>query len=93
MARFKLTVKKIERVCDFELCWGKGQTLSAQLEYPNLQRRYDQWQQAYLSFYRHLRGKLVYSGSFAAPPPDRYSHLRCQRRQIRSRSAGGIPGP
>lgn len=76
MTPFRLAVRKIDRVCDFELSWGRGQTLTAQLEYPNLQRLYDLWRQAYQAFYHHLRGTVIDSGSFPAPGPDRYRQLR-----------------
>lgn len=67
----------------FNLYWGEGQYLSAELPYPSLVcERYQEWQTAYLNFYRRLyavpplasiptlpdplRGRAAESGSFSA---------------------------
>jgi hypothetical protein len=61
---FRLRVKQVGTVCDFELSWGKGQAICAQLNYPlSLTKSYEQWQKAYLNYYRHLRGRKVASGT------------------------------
>lgn len=50
---FYLKIQKIERVCLFELSWGKGQKITAEVDYPNhLNHFYQQWRDAYLDFYR-----------------------------------------
>lgn len=72
---FKLRVKQVGTVCDFELSWGKGQILSVELNYPlSLTRSYEQWQSAYLNYYRRLRGHKVISGK-GTLPVDRYQEL------------------
>lgn len=66
----------------FNLSWGDGQYLSAELPYPSLVgERYQEWHIAYLNFYRRLvsaplqtaplpadelRGRAAESGSFSA---------------------------
>lgn len=67
----------------FNLSWGDNQYLSAELPYPSLVcERYQEWQTAYLNFYRRLvstpsfpqffassnelRGRVAESGSFSA---------------------------
>ena len=65
---FKLKVKQVATDCDFELSWGKGQTISVALNYPlSLTRSYEQWQSAYLNYYKHLRGQKVISGKGTLP--------------------------
>lgn len=62
---FNLKVQKIEQICLFELSWGQGQRLTAQVNYPtSLTRLYEDWQRAYLSFYQseHMRGRTVGGG-------------------------------
>ncbi len=62
---FNLKIKKFEQVCLFELCWGKGQTLTAQIDYPgNLNLLHQEWLQAYLNFYQsdEMRGRAVDGG-------------------------------
>jgi CHASE2 domain-containing sensor protein len=55
---FKLRVKQVGTVCDFELSWGKGQIISVELNYPlSLAKSYEQWQNAYLDYYKQLRGR------------------------------------
>ncbi|MBN3958725.1 CHASE2 domain-containing protein [Nostoc sp. NMS8] len=62
---FNLKVHKIEQTCLFELSWGQGQRLNAQVSYPNtLTQLYQEWRRAYLNFYQseHLRGRTVGGG-------------------------------
>ncbi|MBD2200352.1 MULTISPECIES: CHASE2 domain-containing protein [Calothrix] len=54
---FNLTVTRIQSVCQFEL-QGEGQKITEQVDYPlSLTQRYEDWQRAYLDYYRHLRGR------------------------------------
>ena len=56
MNQLKLTIKKINHICDFELSWSNNHTLVAQLEYPqNLSNLYQQWYSAYFNYYQNLR--------------------------------------
>ncbi len=49
----RLKVFRVEQVCFFELGWGKGQQMTAQIAYPEtLTQRYETWQTCYLDFYR-----------------------------------------
>ncbi len=62
---FNLKVQKIEQICCFELSWGQGQRLTAQVNYPsNLTLLYQQWRRAYLCFYQseQMRGRTVGGG-------------------------------
>ncbi|MGF1674120.1 MAG: CHASE2 domain-containing protein [Rivularia sp. (in: cyanobacteria)] len=62
---FNLKVQKIEQICCFELSWGQGQRLTAQVSYPsNLTVLYQQWRRAYLCFYQseQMRGRTVGGG-------------------------------
>ncbi|BAZ00305.1 putative Chase2 sensor protein [Tolypothrix tenuis PCC 7101] len=62
---FNLKVQKIEQICLFELSWGKGQRLTAQVNYPSaLGQLYQDWRRAYLNFYRsdQMRGRAVDGG-------------------------------
>ena len=62
---FNLKIKKFEQVCLFELCWGKGQTLTAEIDYPgNLNLLHQEWLQAYLNFYQsdEMRGRAIAGG-------------------------------
>ncbi|AFY57568.1 CHASE2 domain protein [Rivularia sp. PCC 7116] len=62
---FNLKIHKFKQVCLFELCWGKGQRLTAEINYPNnLNQLHQQWQQAYLSFYQSdaMRGRAINGG-------------------------------
>ena len=56
---YRLKIQQIHSVCLFELTWGRSQCLQAQVFYPaQLETRYQQWQRAYLNFYRQaLRGQ------------------------------------
>ena len=57
----RLKVFRVEQVCFFELGWGKGQQMTAQIPYPEtLTQRYETWQTCYLDFYRtSLRSPLA----------------------------------
>ncbi len=62
---FNLKVQKIEQICLFELSWGQGQRLTAQVNYlTSLARLYEDWRRAYLGFYQseQMRGRTVGSG-------------------------------
>lgn len=49
---FRLKVQHIGQSCIFELTWGRGQQISATLDYPMaLTTLYREWQRTYLSFY------------------------------------------
>lgn len=52
---YQLNVRLVEQTCLFELAWGQGQQLSAQLQYPmRLSVLYREWRFVYLSFYQNL---------------------------------------
>ena len=57
----RLKVFRVEQVCFFELGWGKGQQMTAQIAYPEtLTQQYETWQACYLDFYRTtLRSPLT----------------------------------
>ena len=62
---FNLKIQKIEQICLFELSWGQGQRLTAQVNYPTyLTELYEDWRRAYLGFYRSddMRGRTVGGG-------------------------------
>ncbi|NEO99748.1 MAG: CHASE2 domain-containing protein [Symploca sp. SIO2E9] len=68
---FQLRVKQFTEVCEFELSWGLGQIISAQLNYPNsVMILYKEWQTAYLSYYRQQRGRVKNSGRVPEPSKD-----------------------
>ena len=74
---FNLKVIKIKEGCNFELSWGEGMTISAQLDYPqSLDNSYTQWRQAYLNCYKNLRGKVVKKGGAKKLPEDPQGMLR-----------------
>ncbi|NER94015.1 MAG: CHASE2 domain-containing protein [Symploca sp. SIO1B1] len=63
---FRLQVIKLEQTCHFELSWGQGKTLTADLAYPpSLSVSYADWHKAYLEYYQNqkLRGRVPKSGS------------------------------
>ncbi|MEB3293610.1 MAG: CHASE2 domain-containing protein [Synechococcales bacterium] len=64
----RLKVFRVEKTCLFELTWGDGQQVTAQLDYPELLTyHYQTWQTAYLTFYRSsLRARVNHSGNL--PP-------------------------
>jgi CHASE2 domain/CHAT domain len=62
---FNLKVQKVEQICLFELTWGQGQRLAAQVNYPvALTQLYKDWKSAYLNFYQsdEMRGRAVDGG-------------------------------
>jgi CHASE2 domain-containing sensor protein len=62
---FNLKVQKIDQICLFELTWGKSQRLTTQINYPPaLTQLYQDWQRAYINFYRsgQMRGRTVDGG-------------------------------
>lgn len=64
---FQLNVTQILSVCHFELR-GEGHTITVNLDYPlSLTSSYEQWQSAYLDYYRQLRGRQVINGSGSTP--------------------------
>ncbi len=77
MMPYRLKVQRVEQTCLFELSWGKGQQLAAQLHYPNrLTQLYQEWQRVYRSFYKsQLRGRVVEEGSLTAPATDWHGKL------------------
>jgi CHASE2 domain-containing sensor protein len=73
---FVLRVQQIHQTCLFELTWGQGQRLTAELPYPDsVIQVYQDWQRAYLSFYTVLRGQVNVQGVFALPPINWHSVL------------------
>ncbi len=73
----RLKVFRVENVCFFELAWGQGQQMTAQMTYPEtLTQLYADWQTCYLDFYRtSLRGRIKNSGTLSAAPIDYRSRL------------------
>lgn len=74
---FRLTVQQIDRTCLFQLTWNQGQQLTATLPYPpSLKQSYQQWQTAYLNFYRTaLRAKVAATGKIAPNPEEWHRQL------------------
>jgi hypothetical protein len=74
---YNLKVQKVEQVCLFELSWGQGQRLTAQVDFKiALTQLYQDWRRAYMNFYQSLpsqsqplRGRKV-DGGVAAVPND-----------------------
>ena len=77
----RLKVFRVEQVCFFELAWGRGQQLTAQVRYPEtLTQLYETWQQCYLTFYQTIgsttvRGRVKSSGTLSAAPIDHRAKL------------------
>jgi hypothetical protein len=65
MTNFNLKIQHIEQTCLFELSWGRGQQINVTVPYPeNLNVLYQEWQRAYLSYYKKsLRGRVEEIGS------------------------------
>ena len=63
----RLEVRQQPHCCEFRLTWGEGQQLpTVPLPQPTLvTEAYQQWQRAYLSFYRTFRGRVVGVGSLS----------------------------
>jgi hypothetical protein len=74
---FRLKVKQIHQSCSFELSWGEGQELFAQLDYPaSLTTKYQAWQSAYVDGYKNLqRGRVVKNIGINLPPEYWHSRL------------------
>ncbi|MEM0978680.1 MAG: CHASE2 domain-containing protein [Cyanobacteria bacterium P01_H01_bin.58] len=74
---YQLKIQKVERVCLFELTWGRAQCLQAQVPYPaELETHYQHWQRAYLNFYRQsLRGRAGAAGQVTVTQQDWHKHL------------------
>jgi CHASE2 domain-containing sensor protein len=72
MTTFRLKIWRVEQTCIFELAWGAGLQITAQLAYPeSLTQLYQAWQQSYLNFYTtSLRARVQGSGGIAAPTVD-----------------------
>lgn len=80
---FKLKVKQVGSICDFELSWGTGQTISVDLAYPTtLTTQYATWRRAYLGYYHRLRGRKGTSGSLSKPAVDRHKELVSAEAQL-----------
>lgn len=91
VSSFRLKVQQQDQMCWFELLWGQGRQLVATLPYPaGLTQLYQEWQRAYLSFYKtaempvvpiapsgidHLRGWSISSGSLAPAVVDWHTKL------------------
>lgn len=72
---FRLRVRQISSVCNFDLSWGNGQSIDVNLNYPSsISLGYEKWHQTYLDYYTRLRGKVVKSGT-ASAPVDRHKQL------------------
>lgn len=72
---FHLKVRQVGTHCNFDLSWGQGQSISVELSYPlALTRSYQQWQSAYLNYYRRLRGRKALAGK-GSIPVDRHQEL------------------
>lgn len=68
---YRLKVQRVGQACLFDLSWGQGQQLSAQISYPeSLEAAYATWVRCYLFFYKNLslngatelRGELKATG-------------------------------
>jgi hypothetical protein len=72
-----LKVQQIDKVCLFELSWGKGQQINATLPYPEkITLLYQEWQRTYLNFYKtYLRGRVADAGIITAPTLDWHAKL------------------
>ncbi|BAZ02893.1 putative Chase2 sensor protein (plasmid) [Tolypothrix tenuis PCC 7101] len=76
MSNFYLKVQHIEKLCLFQLSWGKGQQLNVTIPYPqNLTILYQDWQRSYLNYYKNyktqsVRGRIADSGVISTPPTD-----------------------
>ncbi len=68
---FRIKVTQIQQTCQFELSWGKGQQIRADVTYPEtLTQHYQAWQRAYIRYYQSsLRGRLGDQGSLIPTDP------------------------
>ncbi|MDJ0696153.1 CHASE2 domain-containing protein [Mastigocoleus sp. MO_188.B34] len=72
MINVYLKIQKVDKTCLFELSWGKGQQINAQVTYPEIIiSSYQEWQRFYRKFYRtQMRGKVINQGVVATPVTD-----------------------
>ncbi|NJN10680.1 MAG: CHASE2 domain-containing protein [Richelia sp. RM1_1_1] len=81
MSNFYLKVQHIEKLCLFQLTWGKGQQLNVTIPYPqNITILYQDWQRSYLNYYKNyktqsVRGRIADSGVLATPSTDWHAKL------------------
>lgn len=74
---FHLKVLHVEQLCLFELSWGQGQRLTAQLNFPaSLSKSYQDWRRAYVNFYQsaQMRGRKL-DGGVITPNTNWYKQL------------------
>jgi hypothetical protein len=72
MNNFRLKIWRVEQTCIFELSWGAGLQITAQLGYPeSLTDLFQAWQRAYLNFYQtSLRARVQAGGGITSPTID-----------------------
>jgi CHASE2 domain-containing sensor protein len=75
---YRLTIRKIDQSCLFDLTWGQGQQLSTRLAFPPaLLGLYDAWRRAYLGYYKQgMRGRVGATGQVVAAEVDWHSQLK-----------------
>ncbi|HEY9872779.1 MAG TPA: CHASE2 domain-containing protein [Candidatus Obscuribacterales bacterium] len=73
----RLEILRVERTCVFKLSWGQNQQIGATLNYPeSLTTLYQDWQRAYLSYYKSkFRGRVEGAGTIASLPVDWHAKL------------------
>lgn len=89
---YRLRVQQVEQVCLFDLTWGQGQQLSAQLPYPtSLITAYQNWQRLYLSFYKSVQlPPLPVADEVAEKTAEKWSgKLSGNPEEMRGRKVGG----
>ena len=74
---FRLKVQQVHQTCLFELSWGRGKQISTTLPYPELLfKLYQEWQKAYLNFYKTaLRARVAETGKINPSPEDWHRQL------------------
>ena len=77
MINVYLKIQKVEKTCLFELSWGEGQQIPAEVDFPNnILLLYQQWQRTYIKFYStEFRGKVTNQGTITPPPTDWHDKL------------------
>ncbi|MEM7553094.1 MAG: CHASE2 domain-containing protein [Cyanobacteria bacterium P01_A01_bin.84] len=77
MTNVYLKIKKVDKLCFFELSWGKGQQITTEIYFPEkIFSLYEKWQTNYINFYdKKLRGKVINQGFVAPPPTDWHAKL------------------
>ncbi|MBD2213049.1 CHASE2 domain-containing protein [Nostoc linckia FACHB-104] len=82
MPNLYLQIQRIDQICSFQLSWGQGQQLNVTIPYPqNLNFLYQDWQRAYLNYYKQypdktqLRGRVADSGIIKTPTVDLHAKL------------------